>query len=226
VGNPVLIIGNKNYSSWSLRPWLLMKVAGIAFDEVRIPLYQQGSTGAIQAHAPAGRARYRKVPILHDGALQVWDSLAICEYVAERWPESNGWPADRAARAWARCVSAEMHSGFQTLRTQMPMNCRRPRGLIDPAAAQDATLRGEIDRVIEIWTSCRAAAGASGPFLFGPFGVADAMYAPVVLRFSIYEVPLPAPAQVYADAILGLPALQNWIADARAETDVLAQFEK
>lgn len=226
LGNPVLIIGNKNYSSWSLRPWLLMKVAGIAFDEIRIALYQQHSTAAIQSHAPAGRARYRKVPILQDGALQVWDSLAICEYVAERWPESKGWPTDRAARAHARSVSAEMHSGFQTLRTQMPMNCHRPRGPIDPAAAQDAALRGDIDRVVEIWTSCRAAADASGPFLFGRFGVADAMYAPVVLRMSIYEVALPGPAQSYAEAMLGLPALQSWIADARSETDVLPQFEK
>jgi glutathione S-transferase len=203
-----------------------MKVGGIAFDEIRIALYQQHSTGAIQAHAPAGRTRYRKVPILQDGALQVWDSLAICEYVTERWPESNGWPTDRAARAHARSVSAEMHSGFQTLRAQMPMNCRRPRGPIDPAAAQDATLRSDIDRVIEIWTSCRAAAEASGPFLFGRFGVADAMYAPVVLRMSIYEVALPAPAQAYADAMLALPALQSWISDARSETDVLPQFEK
>lgn len=226
MGNPILIIGNKNYSSWSLRPWLLMKVNGIAFEEIRIALYQQHSTGAIQSKAPAGRARYRKVPILHDGALQVWDSLAICEYVAERWPESNAWPADRAARARARSISAEMHAGFQTLRSQMPMNCRRPRGPIDAAAAQDPTLRSEIDRVIEIWTSCRAAADTSGPFLFGRFGVADAMYAPVVLRMSIYEVALPAPAQAYADAIVGLPALQSWIHDARAETDVLEQFER
>jgi glutathione S-transferase len=224
MGNPVLIIGNKNYSSWSLRPWLLMKAAGIAFDEVRIALYQQHSTAAIQSHAPAGRARYRKVPILHDGALQVWDSLAICEYVAERWPESHGWPTDRAARARARSVSAEMHSGFQTLRARMPMNCRRPRGPIDPAA-QDATLRGEIDRVIEIWTGCGAVADACGPFLFGRFGIADAMYAPVVLRLSTYEVALPAPAQAYVDAILAMPALQNWISDARSETDVLDQFE-
>jgi glutathione S-transferase len=203
-----------------------MKVSGIAFDEIRIALYQQHSTGAIQSHAPAGLARYRKVPILHDGALQVWDSLAICEYVAERWPESQGWPTDRAARARARSVSAEMHSGFQTLRGQMPMNCRRPRGPIDAVAAQDATLRSEIDRVIEIWTSCRASADASGPFLFGRFGVADAMYAPVVLRLSTYAVALPAPAQAYADAMLALPALQSWINDARSETDVLAQFEK
>lgn len=226
MGNPVLIIGNKNYSSWSLRPWLLMKVNGIEFDEVRIGLYQQHSTGAIQSHAPAGRARYRKVPILHDGALQVWDSLAICEYVAERWPESIAWPKDRAARAHARSIGAEMHAGFQTLRSQMPMNCRRPPAPIDAAAAEDPILRGEIDRIIEIWTSCRAAADRSGPFLFGRFGAADAMYAPVVLRLSIYEVALPTPARAYADAILALPALQSWVNDARAETDVLEQFER
>ena len=151
MGNPVLVIGNKNYSSWSLRPWLLLKVNGIAFDEVRVPLYQQDSKVAIQAHAPAGRAPYGKVPILHDGATTVWDSLAICEYAAERWPSVHGWPADAARRAHARAISAEMHSGFATLRSEMPMNCRRTHAPV----TRGPQLQAEIDRVVDIWTSCR-----------------------------------------------------------------------
>ena len=222
MANSVLIIGNKNYSSWSLRPWLLLKTKDIAFQEIRIPLYQQHSTGAIQSHAPAGRTKYRKLPIFHDGTIQVWDSLAICEYVAECWPEARCWPKERAARARARSVSAEMHAGFQTLRSEMPMNCRRA-----PApVAHVPGLQLEIDRVIEIWTSCRESSNAADPFLFGDFGIADAMYAPVALRFSIYAVALPPLAQAYADAILALPALKVWIAQAQTETEALPQFER
>lgn len=220
MGNPVLVIGNKNYSSWSLRPWVLLETNGIAFDEVCVPLYQQGSKVAIQAHAPAGRTPYGKVPILRDGATIVWDSLAICEYAAERWPSVHGWPADLALRAHARSISAEMHAGFATLRSEMPMNCRRKHAPV----THGAQLQAEIDRVTEIWTSCRRA--ASGPFLFGAFGIADAMYAPVVLRFTIYQVSLPAVAQAYVDAMLALPSLQKWIAGALEEPDVLAQFER
>ncbi len=218
---PVLVIGNKNYSSWSLRPWLLLKTNDIAFDEMRVPLYQQGSKVAIQSHAPAGRAPYGKVPILRDGAITVWDSLAICEYASERWPSMRGWPAELAHRAHARAISAEMHSGFATLRNEMPMNCRRKHAPV----TQGPQLRTEIDRVLEIWTGCRAAA-TSGPFLFGAFGIADAMYAPVVLRFSLYQVALPETARAYADAMLALPSLQEWLADARNETEVLPQFER
>lgn len=218
---PVLVIGNKNYSSWSLRPWLLLKANDIAFDEVCVPLYQQDSKVAIQSHTPAGRAPYGKVPILRDGGTTVWDSLAICEYAAERWPSIRGWPADLAQRAHARAISAEMHSGFATLRSEMPMNCRRKHAPV----TQGPQLQAEIDRVLEIWTSFRAAA-SSGPFLFGTFGIADAMYAPVVLRLTIYQVTLPAAARSYADAMLALPSLQQWLADARSETEVLAQFER
>jgi glutathione S-transferase len=220
MGNPVLVIGNKNYSSWSLRPWILLSTHGIAFDEVCVPLYQQGSKVAIQAHAPAGRTPYGKVPILRDGATTVWDSLAICEYAAERWPSIHGWPADITRRAHARAISAEMHAGFATLRSEMPMNCRRERAPV----TQGAQLQGEIDRVTEIWTSCRKA--ASGSFLFGAFGIADAMYAPVVLRFTIYQVSLPAVAQAYVDTMLALPSMQKWIEGALDEPDVLTQFER
>jgi len=143
VHDPVLIIGNKNYSSWSLRPWLLMKVNGIVFDEVKVALYQQHSKAAIHAHAPGGLTPYGKVPILHDGDVRIWDSLAICEYVAERWPHTSGWPDDRVSRAVARAVSAEMHAGFGTLRSELPMNCRRS----GPAAAPGLLLQHEIDRV-------------------------------------------------------------------------------
>jgi glutathione S-transferase len=219
---PVLVIGNKNYSSWSLRPWLLLAVKGIAFDEVRVPLYQQQSKAAIQAHAPAGRAQYGKVPILKDGDLTVWDSLAICEYVAEQYPSLGCWPSDVRDRARARSISAEMHAGFRALRTQMPMNCRRT-----PAPVpRDAELDADIERVIEIWTNALTERVAPGPYLFGEFGVADAMYAPVVLRFSAYAVELPKTARAYADAILALPALQAWIADGRRETEVLERFQK
>jgi glutathione S-transferase len=216
----VLVIGNKNYSSWSLRPWLLMKVKDVAFDEARVALYQQHSKAAIEGHAPSGRARYSKVPILRDGAITVWDSLAICEYVADRWPDRGCWPDDLAARAHARAISAEMHAGFATLRGEMPMNCRRAPGVVP----RGPELQSQIDRVVEIWTTCRNAARTNA-FLFGDFCIADAMYAPVVLRFWSYAVELPPEAQAYADAILALPQLQAWIAQARSETDRLPQFE-
>jgi glutathione S-transferase len=222
MARPVLVIGNKNYSSWSLRPWLLLSVKGIAFDEVRVPLYQQQSKAAIQTHAPAGRAQYGKVPMLKDGDLTVWDSLAICEYVAERFPALHCWPTDTRDRARARSVSAEMHAGFRTLRNQMPMNCRRT-----PAPVpHDAELAADIARVIDIWTQALDDHAASGPYLFGEFGIADAMYAPVVLRFTAYAVDLPKTARGYADAILALPPLEAWIDDARRETEVLEHFQK
>ncbi len=222
----MLVIGNKNYSSWSLRPWLLMKVNAIAFDEIRVPLYQQHSTAAIQAHAPAGNTPYAKVPMLRDGDIAVWDSLAICEYVAERWPQTHGWPSDRRSRAIARAMSAEMHAGFSVLRNALPMNCRRARSAAPLTSDVQLQVRHDIDRIIEIWRSGREAGAANGPFLFGEFGIVDAMYAPVVLRFSIYQVGLPASAQDYVDKVLNLPALREWIAAARTETEVLTQFER
>jgi glutathione S-transferase len=215
--NPVLAIGNKNYSSWSLRPWLLLKVKGIAFDEVRIPLYQQQSKAAIVVHSPSG-----KVPALQDGAVSVWESLAICEYVAERWPDKGCWPHDQAARALARAVSAEMHAGFALLRSELPMNCRRTRAALPTHAAG---LAQQIARIDDIWSSCRRIAPPGG-FLFGEFGIADAMFAPVVLRFTIYRIEVSQPARTYMDSLLALPALADWIAAARTETEVLDQFER
>lgn len=213
-----LVIGNKNYSSWSLRPWLAMKVAGIAFEEERIPLYQPESKARILAHNPAG-----KVPCLVDAArgITVWDSLAILEYLAESHPQL--WPADPAARAMARSVSAEMHSGFAQLRTHMSMNIRRSL----PGRGRTPEALAEAARVMALWSDCRARHGAraGGPFLFGAFSNADAMYAPVVLRFRTYAVELPPDCRAYADAVLALPAMQAWIADAEREPESIPQFE-
>lgn len=211
-----LVIGNKNYSSWSLRPWLLMRQAGLPFREIRIPLYTPESKAQIREYSPSGR-----VPCLLDGGLAVWDSLAICEYVAERHPELQLWPAAGAARAVARSVSAEMHAGFQHLRSNMGMNCR---GRF-PGLGRTVEVAGEIERIQRLWADCRARFGGTQPFLFGPFSIADAMFAPVVLRFRTYQVQLNPVCREYADAVLGLPALQEWLAAALAETEVIAAFE-
>jgi len=205
----LLVIGNKNYSSWSLRPWLAMKVLGIPFEEKRVPLYGPESKRELLRYSPAG-----KVPCLVDGELRVWDSLAILEYLAERHP--GLWPAEAPLRARARSVSAEMHSGFPSLRQHMSMNVRKRH----PGKGRTPEVLAEIARVIGIWSECR------GPFLFGPFCAADAMYAPVVLRFRTYEVELPAACRAYADAVLALPALQEWMRDAGRETESLPQFEQ
>ena len=209
-----LVIGNKNYSSWSLRPWLAMRVAGIPFAEHRIPLYGPGSKDQILVYSPAG-----KVPCLADGDLRVWDSLSICEYLAEKHP--GLWPQDPAARALARSVSAEMHSGFANLRAKMSMNIRKRY----PGLGRTPESLADVARIVSLWSDCRARYGKGGPFLFGAFSIADAMYAPVVLRFRTYEVELPADCRAYSDAVLALPAMQDWIAAAMAETESLPQFE-
>ncbi len=212
-----LVIGNKNYSSWSLRPWLVLKQAGIPFTELRIPLY----------HAPDWREQVRKyspsglVPALRHGAIKIWDSLAICEYLAERFPEKRLWPADVVARAEARTVSAEMHSGFQALRHGMFTNVRRRmpnRGRTPEAAAN-------IERVTAIWNDYRQRYAAGGPFLFGHFSIADAMYAPVALRFQTYTVAPSGAAHEYMRTLLALPAMQEWIAAAHAETESIPHYE-
>ncbi len=214
MSEPTLVIGNKNYSSWSLRPWLAMKVAGIPFAEHRIPLYGPGSKDQILVYSPAG-----KVPCLADGDLRVWDSLSICEYLAEKHP--GLWPQDPAARALARSVSAEMHSGFANLRAKMSMNIRKRY----PGLGRTPESLADVARIVSLWSDCRARYGKGGRFLFGAFSIADAMYAPVVLRFRTYEVELPADCRAYSDAVLALPAMQDWIAAAMAETESLPQFE-
>ena len=205
-----LIIGNKNYSSWSMRPWLLMRQAGIPFDEVRIPLRMPESAAALAKWSPSG-----KVPALHDGDIVVWDSLAICEHLAERFPGKDLWPDDAAARAVARSMSAEMHSGFAALREHMSMNIRARW----PGRGRSAESLADVARIVAIWTDCRTRFGQGGDFLLGRFSIADAMYAPVVLRFQTYGVALDGAAKDYAEAILALPALEDWVADAMAETE-------
>ena len=211
-----LVIGNKNYSSWSLRPWLVMRQAGIPFEEVRIPLYRTDTLDKLRAWSPSGL-----VPLLRDGELKVWDSLAICEYLNERFPEHRLWPADPAARAVARSVSAEMHAGFTGLRGAMCVNIRARY----PDKGRTPECLKDIERILALWADCRARFGAGGDFLFGRFGIADAMYAPVVLRFQTYGVGLEGVARDYADAILALPALRAWVADALAETERIGMFD-
>jgi glutathione S-transferase len=210
-----LVVGNKNYSSWSLRPWLAMRHAGIAFNEVVIPLYQQGSKAALLAYSPAGR-----VPVLVHGDRAIWDSLAILEYLAETVPDAALWPQDPAARALARCVSAEMHAGFAALRAGLSMNLREHL----PGRRRSDAVAADIARVTAIWRDCRARFGEAGPFLFGRFSIADAMYAPVATRFRTYAVELDPVSRTYADTILALPAFLEWQAAAREEPWVITSF--
>lgn len=204
----VLYIGNKTWSSWSLRPWLALKQAGLAFDEAFIALRQPDSKEKILAVSPSGH-----IPALKHGELTVWDSLAISEYVAELACAVPLWPENRGARAIARSVSAEMHSGFQALRQHLSMDIGKTMALPEiPAEA-----KADIDRVQGLWRDCRSRFGAGGPFLFGRWSVADAMYAPVVTRFVTYGVPLDETAKAYVDATLALPAMQEWLAGAQAE---------
>ena len=203
-----IVLGNKNYSSWSLRGWLAVAQSGLTFDEVVIPLRQPETKAEILRHSPSG-----KVPALIAGDQVIWDSLAIGEYLAERCPEAGLWPTDPAARARARAVTAEMHSGFPALRYHMPMNItgRHPDLGRTPEVAQD------IARIEEIWQDCRASFGAGGAFLFGAFCLADAAYAPVVSRFATYQVALGPVAAAYRDAVLAWPALVDWSQAAAAE---------
>ena len=211
-----LVIGNKNYSSWSFRPWLFLHMNHVPFTEVRIPLYQPDSKKEIRRYSPSG-----KVPFLCDGTIGVWDSLAICEYAVERFSLAQAWPQDPALRAEARSLVAEMHSGFSALRSQLSMNCRRtPR-----QAAYDSAAAADIARIDTLWTSCRERFGANGPGLFGKWSLVDAFYAPVVFRFDRYLLPCSALSREYMDSVMALPAVQEWVAAARLETEVLEQFE-
>ncbi|MEO8442508.1 MAG: glutathione S-transferase family protein, partial [Betaproteobacteria bacterium] len=199
--------------SWSLRPWFLLKHAGIAFDEVRIPLYQDGHVAKIRGYSAAG-----KVPILIDGGITVWESLAICEYLAERHADRRLWPDDPGMRAYGRAISTEMHGGFAALRTRMGMNVRRIM-----AAAITPEVAADIARIEAIWGESLRRYG--GPFLLGTFSIADAMFAPVATRFKTYAVALSATSQRYADQLLALPAMKEWYAAAATEPEVLPQFE-
>jgi glutathione S-transferase len=212
-----LVIGNKNYSSWSMRPWLALRANHIAFDEILISLYTgEADKNRILDFTPSG-----KVPVLVDGDVTIWDSLAIIEYAAERFPDARLWPADRASRAHARSISAEMHSGFAALRNECGMNLHRPVGAI-PLSAQ---ARADIARVQQIWTDCRVRYGKSGPFLFGAFGAADAMFAPVVHRFRTYAIEVKPEVRDYMAAMTSLPAFQEWTNAGLAETVIIEKFE-
>jgi len=209
-----LVIGNKNYSPWSLRPWLFMKHAGLEFREILIPLDTQEFREQIDRYGPSGR-----VPVLRHGKLCVWDSLAICEYVAEL--SGQGWPQAREVRAVARAVCAEMHSGFTTLRSLWPMNARAR----NRRTAVTAALEADVERVDEIWNDCRTRFGGAGPWLFGDYGIADAMYAPVVLRFNTYAARISQTARWYMASVLEDAALQEWLQAAKHEPWTIAAEE-
>lgn len=210
-----LVIANRNYSSWSLRPWLLMTEFNLEFDLVEESLAGDDLKERLQRHSPSC-----KVPVLVDGDVTVWDSLAICEYVSERFLGGKGWPDSAASRAHARAISAEMHSGFMALRSEMPMNIRAKR-TIEPSRAAVA----DIGRINEIWSDCRERYGRDGEWLFGRFSIADCMYAPVVMRFETYGTALSKPARQFADALLANPGLNAWIEAAVAETEIIPEDE-
>ncbi len=206
-----LVIGNKVGSSWSLRPWLLMKQAGIPFSEALVELRQHTTSPDIQKHSPAGL-----VPILKHGDLVIWDSLAIAEYLNERHPDKQLWPADPAVRARARSVAAEMHAGFRDLRMNLPMDFLG-HGLA-PLAGEG--WQKDIRRIVQIWRDARSGSKAGGPFLFGGFSIADAMYAPVASRFTSYTVDLKAfgddgSAEAYRAMMMALPPMRDWAADSK-----------
>ena len=211
-----LVIANKNYSSWSMRAWVLLKQAGIAFDEIQLKFTDEGRLPGVEAYTPA-----RQVPVLLLDGEPVWDTLAICETVAELFPEKVLWPADARARQVARSICAEMHAGFRSLRSAMPMNIRAAH----PGKGMSPAVQKEIDRIVAIWADCRARFGDGGGLLFGQFTVADAYYAPVMSRFLTYAVALPAAAQAYTEAVLALPAVREWMAQARAETEFVRADE-
>jgi len=207
-----LVLGNKNYSSWSLRPWLVMKHLNLGFDEILIPLFRDGFKEKLLEYSASG-----KVPVLKDEGLEIWDSLAICEYLNEKHPEGNLWPKEIYAKAVARAVSCEMHSGFFTIRNDMSMDMRNiVEGFIPSPICQS-----EIDHVIKIWTSCRERFGGDGAFLFGSFSIADAMFAPIVSRFTTFQIPLKGVAQEYAQTILNMDAMKEWTEAAKKEEWVI-----
>lgn len=212
-----LVIANKAYSSWSMRPWLAMKANGLNFRETVIGLDQSDTQAKIKTYSAAG-----KVPVLQHGDVTVWESLAILEYLAEVFPDKHWWPKNPQARAVARSVATEMHGGFSNLRQAMPMNVRKT---FPPVVGNDA-IDADVARVASIWRDCRTKFGTDGPFLFGAFSNADAMYAPIVTRFKTYSVALDAVCQEYSDAILNHPDVREWYILAAGETRIIAKYEK
>ena len=216
MSRPTLVIANKNYSSWSMRPWVLLRSLGIDFEEVQLKFDSDAWRENIARRSPSGL-----VPVLWLDGEPVWDSLAIVETVAERFPEKTVWPRDPRARMVARSICAEMHSGFRALRSAMPMNIRGEH----PGKGMSPDVKRDIDRVVANWSGVRERFGQAGELLFGGFTAADAFYAPVVSRFATYAVKLPPVARRYADAVLALPAVREWSASARAETEFYAPDE-
>ncbi len=210
--NLTLVIGNKNYSSWSMRPWVLLKHFKIPFDEVFIPLGMPESKQNILKHSPSG-----KVPVIKHGRLMVWESLAIAEYLAEIFPKKNLWPKDKPARAVARAVSSEMHAGFIHLRKACPMNVRAHK----PLAELTPEMQKDTARISALWGDCRKRFGKGGDFLFGKFSIADAMYAPVIWRFNTYGISVSGAAKKYFATMLYLPAMQEWQKAAQEEPQVM-----
>jgi glutathione S-transferase len=212
-----LIIANRNYSSWSLRAWLALEATGQPYDEVVIPLGRPETTEEILRWSPTGR-----VPALRDGEIVLWDSLAICEHLAELFPEAGLWPSEPHARAVARSVSAEMHSGFIYLRKHMPMNLRASY----PGAGREPGVDEDIERITAIWEQCRGVFGGNGDLLFGDFTIADAFFAPVVSRFITYGVSPGGVAGAYMDAVWALPAMREWAEKARAEPWSVERYDR
>ena len=212
----VLVIANKNYSSWSLRPWMALTMAGIPFDEKMVRFGEPQFGQEIRKISPAGR-----VPVLLHGKLVIWDSLAILEYLAEIFPGKNLWPKSKAARAMARSVSNEMHSGFSSLRNACPMNIRRPP---KPVEMSEAT-KSDVARIETLWRDCRRTYGKGGKFLFGKFSIADAMYAPIVSRFETYAIPVAGDTRAYMATVMATKAFQSWKADALKESWIVPEDE-
>lgn len=211
-----LVIGNKNYSSWSLRPWMALTMAGIPFNEVLIPLDRPDTKAKIAEHTKTGR-----VPVLHHGKLAVWESLAILEYLAEMFPEKHLWPEAISARVVARAVANEMHAGFSALRNACPMNLRRP----GKAVALSDAVSADIHRIEDIWRDCRTGFAKGGKFLFGKFGNADAMFAPVVTRFETYDIKVSKDSRAYMDNVMASTAFRAWKEAALKEPWTIASDE-
>ncbi len=216
MSNLTLIIGNKNYSSWSLRPWILMKHHQLDFIEKRVPLFTESTNTELSEYDSDF-----KVPILKDDDLVVWDSLSILEYLSEQYLHGKGWPIDSRARAVARSISAEMHSSYPHVRTELPMNCRKKFNAMTLSDKAEA----EVERICGIWRKCRSKYGNSGEWLFGEFSIADAMFAPVALRFYGYSIPLSSTDQEYVESVVNHPAIIEWIEAGRLEKEVIDDDE-
>jgi glutathione S-transferase len=218
MAKPLLIVGNRNYSSWSLRAHMALDMAGIPYEEEMIRMFVPSYAPAMAKHKAAG-----KVPVLVHNSHAIWDTLAIIEYAAETWPAKSIWPKNKKARALARSFSAEMHSGFQALRNACPMNLRRPRKL-PPGGISEAVAK-DMARIESIWTQCRKTYGKGGSFLFGKFTAADAMFAPVCARIDTFAIPVSRASRTYANAILATPAFQQWKKESADEPWIIEEDE-